>query len=91
MSMLLMIYALGNINDISWGTRDSCPVDGHSVNSKNSKQDGILSWFVSSKVTDNPFLIGTMFRYAQKIFKTPSLGILKCNENFRMTVYVFSF
>ncbi|XP_071123865.1 chitin synthase chs-2-like [Mytilus edulis] len=74
MSMLLMIYALGNINDISWGTRDSCPVDGHSVNSKNSKQDGILSWFVSSKGTDNPFLIGTMFRKTYRCRSEEQVG-----------------
>lgn len=59
MSMLLMIYALGNINDVSWGTRDtkSVPRD-----SGNPTQEGILSRITGSTATDTPYSIGNMLR-----------------------------
>lgn len=59
MSMLLMIYALGNINDVSWGTRDAKSVPRNPVN---PGQDGILSRIVGSTATDTPYSIGNILR-----------------------------
>ena len=72
MSMLMIIFALGNLNDISWGTRDAGTANTasptHSQQQRNSKLNDIRNWVMgpsspTNKATsDYQFSFGNLFR-----------------------------
>ncbi|CAC5365574.1 CHS1 [Mytilus coruscus] len=69
MSMLMMIYALGNLDDISWGTRDTGTVAGTpaSLPQNRTRLDDIRSWVMGpgtseKKTSDYQFSFGNLFR-----------------------------
>lgn len=69
MSMLMMIYALGNLDDISWGTRDTGTAAGTpaSLPQNRTRLDDIRSWVMGpgttdKKTSDYQFSFGNLFR-----------------------------
>lgn len=74
MSMLMMIYALGNLHDISWGTRDTGTVAGTPQSSgtpqRRSRVDDIRNWVMGpstnqaapNQTSDYQFSFGNLFR-----------------------------